>query len=118
MLSFEAFEKIVKSTVSGKIIEVALDEVALPQGGTATRELVFHPGGVGIVTITPEEKMLFVRQFRKPLERVILKFQRGKLIREGSHRSYRCPGIRRRNRLSPQKDDEASFHVPFPRICQ
>lgn len=89
MLSFEAFEeKTVKreTLFSGKIIEVALDEVALPQGGTATRELVFHPGGVGIVAITPEEKMLFVRQFRKPLERVILEIPAGKIDPgEGSH---------------------------------
>lgn len=89
MLSFEAFEeKTVKreTLFSGKIIEVALDEVALPQGGTATRELVFHPGGVGIVAITPAEKMLFVRQFRKPLERVILEIPAGKIDPgEGSH---------------------------------
>ena len=89
MLSFEAFEeKTVKreTLFSGKIIEVALDEVALPQGGTATRELVFHPGGVGIVAITPAEKMLFVRQFRKPLERVNLEIPAGKIDPgEGSH---------------------------------
>ncbi len=89
MLSFEAFEEktIKRETLfTGKIIEVALDEVALPMGGTAKRELVFHPGGVGIVAITPEEKMLFVRQFRKPLERVILEIPAGKIDPgEGSH---------------------------------
>ncbi|MDT2810281.1 NUDIX hydrolase [Enterococcus asini] len=89
MLSFEAFEEktIKRETVfTGKIIEVAIDEVALPMGGTAKRELVFHPGGVGIVAITPEEKMLFVRQFRKPLERVILEIPAGKIDPgEGSH---------------------------------
>ncbi|EOH85083.1 ADP-ribose pyrophosphatase [Enterococcus asini ATCC 700915] len=89
MLSFEAFEEktIKRETLfTGKIIEVALDEVALPMGGTAKRELVFHPGGVGIVAITPAEKMLFVRQFRKPLERVILEIPAGKIDPgEGSH---------------------------------
>lgn len=89
MLSFEAFEEktIKRETVfTGKIIEVAIDKVALPMGGTAKRELVFHPGGVGIVAITPEEKMLFVRQFRKPLERVILEIPAGKIDPgEGSH---------------------------------
>ncbi|MDT2757272.1 NUDIX hydrolase [Enterococcus asini] len=82
MLSFENFEeKTIKREMlfQGKIIEVALDEVALPNGGVAKRELVFHPGGVGIVAITPEDKMLFVRQFRKPLERVILEIPAGKI---------------------------------------
>lgn len=82
MLSFENFEeKTIKREMifQGKIIDVALDEVALPNGGVAKRELVFHPGGVGIVAITPEDKMLFVRQFRKPLERVILEIPAGKI---------------------------------------
>lgn len=89
MLSFENFEEKTisrKEIFHGKIIDVVLDEVALPNGGTAKRELVFHPGGVGIVAITPENKMLFVRQFRKPLEKVILEIPAGKIDPgEGTH---------------------------------
>ncbi len=89
MLSFADFEeKTIKRTelFHGKIIDVFLDDVRLPSGGTAKRELVFHPGGVGIIAITAENKMLFVKQFRKPLEKVILEIPAGKIDPgEGSH---------------------------------
>lgn len=89
MLSFEDFEeKTLKrqELFHGKIIDVVLDDVALPMGGTAQRELVFHHGGVGILAITPENKLLIVRQFRKPLEQVSLEIPAGKIDPgEGQH---------------------------------
>ncbi|HIX70963.1 MAG TPA: NUDIX hydrolase [Candidatus Enterococcus stercoravium] len=89
MLSFEDFEeKTLKrqELFHGNIIDVVLDDVALPMGGTAQRELVFHHGGVGILAITPENKLLLVRQFRKPLEQVSLEIPAGKIDPgEGQH---------------------------------
>ncbi|MDR2976830.1 MAG: NUDIX hydrolase [Streptococcaceae bacterium] len=64
----------------GKIIDVKLDEVELPNGlGIGKRELVFHPGGVGVIAITAENKIVLVRQFRKPIEKVIYEVPAGKL---------------------------------------
>lgn len=82
MISFEGFEEKTisrKEIFKGKIIDVFVDDVQLPGGGVSKRELVFHPGGVGIIAITPENKMLFVKQFRKPLEKVILEIPAGKI---------------------------------------
>ena len=81
MLGYEDFEEKTiarKEIFKGNIIDVYLDDVALPQGGTSQRELVFHPGGVGILAITPDNKIVLVKQFRKPLEKVILEIGRGK----------------------------------------
>lgn len=63
----------------GKIIRVKVDTVAMPEGKTATRELVAHPGGVGIVAVTPEDEIILVKQFRKPLEKAIYEIPAGKL---------------------------------------
>ncbi|WP_165005521.1 NUDIX hydrolase [Enterococcus sp. ZJ1668] len=82
MLEYEQFEEKTvsrKEIFKGKIIEVALDEVRLPDGSTAQRELVFHPGGVGIIAFDEEERLLLVKQFRKPLEKVILEIPAGKI---------------------------------------
>lgn len=82
MLKYEDFEEKTiarKEIFHGKIIDVFLDDVSLPGGGTSQRELVFHPGGVGIIAITDENKMIFVKQFRKPLEKVILEIPTGKV---------------------------------------
>lgn len=89
MMNFEAFEE---KTISrreifkGQIIDVAVDEVRLPNGGIGTRELVFHPGAVAVIPITNDNKMIMVKQFRKPLEKVTLEIPAGKIDPgEGDH---------------------------------
>ena len=82
MLTYKEFEEktIARNEIfHGKIIDVVVDDVALPNGGTSKRELVFHPGGVAVIAVTEENKMIFVRQFRKPLEKVILEIPAGKI---------------------------------------
>jgi len=82
-MRFEDFEEktiVRKEIYDGKIIKVAVDKVELPNNaGTSYRELVFHPGGVCVVPITKEGKIVLVEQFRKPLEKVILEIPAGKL---------------------------------------
>ncbi|MGF2941362.1 NUDIX hydrolase [Enterococcus xiangfangensis] len=89
MLEYKDFEEKTierKELFKGKIIDVFLDEVALPMGGVAKRELVFHHGGVGIIPITQENKLIMVKQFRKPLEKVVLEIPAGKIDPgEGQH---------------------------------
>ena len=89
MLEYKDFEEKTlnrKELFKGKIIEVYLDDVALPMGGTAKRELVFHHGGVGIIPITKKNKIIMVKQFRKPLEKVVLEIPAGKIDPgEGQH---------------------------------
>lgn len=67
---------------NGKIIDVVLDEVKLPNGEMAKRELVFHNGAVAIIAITEDNKMLFVKQFRKVLEKSILEIPAGKIEKD------------------------------------
>jgi len=52
---------------SGKIITVRSDEVAMPGGGTATRDVVVHPGAVGVVALDSAERVLLIRQYRHPV---------------------------------------------------
>ena len=76
-----------KKIFKGQIIEVVHDEVALPNGlGQAKRELVFHPGGVAILAITPEDKVILINQYRKPMEKILLEIPAGKLeVGERAH---------------------------------
>lgn len=68
-----------KKIFEGKIIDVRVETVEFPDGKTAYRELVDHPGGVGIVALTDEGKILMVRQYRKPIEKAIWEIPAGKL---------------------------------------
>ncbi len=63
----------------GRIINLRVDKAQLPNGATATREVVEHPGGVCIAALTAENELLFVRQFRYPYGEVISELPAGKL---------------------------------------
>lgn len=77
-MTFE--EKTVKSEMiyEGAIINLRRDKVTV-QNGTSYREIVEHNGGAVLAAITPEGKMVMVRQFRKPAERVMLEVPAGKI---------------------------------------
>ncbi len=64
---------------SGKIVNVRIDDVLLPNGSESKREVVEHPGAVAIVPIAQDGQVLLVRQYRKPAEKVLLEIPAGKL---------------------------------------
>ena len=55
----------------GRIIRVRQDTVRLPNGKESSREVVEHPGGVGILAIDGEDRVVLVRQYRYAFERVL-----------------------------------------------
>ena len=63
----------------GGFLEVRRDDVRLPDGGTATREYVVHPGAVAIVPLLDDGRLVLERQFRYPVGRVLLEFPAGKI---------------------------------------
>ena len=64
---------------NGRIIHVRVDDVELPDGRPAKREVVDHPGGVCIAALTDKQELLFVEQFRYPYKEVVLELPAGKL---------------------------------------
>jgi ADP-ribose pyrophosphatase len=63
----------------GKLLHVKRDTVRLPDGETATREYIAHPGAVMIIPRLPDGKLLMERQFRYPLARIFIEFPAGKI---------------------------------------
>ena len=55
------------------------DDVLLPDGSTATREYIRHPGAVAIVPLLDDGRVVVVRQFRYPIAKSIIEFPAGKL---------------------------------------
>jgi len=68
-----------ESVYEGHFLKVRRDEVRLPDGGTAFREYVVHPGAVMIVPFTDDGQLIVERQHRYPLDRVLIEFPAGKL---------------------------------------
>ena len=69
-----------KRVYAGKIVGLRVGEVRLSDGGVAFREVVEHPGGVGIVPVL-DDSVLLVRQYRIAVGRDVLEIPAGK--REG-----------------------------------
>lgn len=63
----------------GKMLSVRRDRVRLPDGGTAMREFVVHPGAALIVAELADGRLVLERQYRYPVGRVMLEFPAGKL---------------------------------------
>ena len=62
----------------GKVIGVHLDKVSLPDGGTSYREIVEHPGGVGILALDENNCVPMVTQYRYAFGRTVLEIPAGK----------------------------------------
>ncbi len=76
---FEEKELSSESLFRGKIIDVYLDTVRLPDGAEATREVIRHNGAVCVVPVTDEGEVLCVKQYRYPFSRVTTEIPAGKL---------------------------------------
>lgn len=63
----------------GKIISVCVDQVQLPDGSTASRECVLHPGGAAVLAVTAQQQVVLVRQHRYVCGRDMLEIPAGKL---------------------------------------
>ena len=62
----------------GKIVNLRIDEAELPNGKTALREVVEHPGGVCVAALTENDEIIMVRQFRYPYSELVLEIPAGK----------------------------------------
>ena len=62
----------------GRILRVREDKVSLPNGKTGTREVVEHPGGVGILALDDDGCVVLVRQYRYAFSRVLTEIPAGK----------------------------------------
>lgn len=63
----------------GKILNVRVDEVELPNGAKSKREIIEHSGGVVILALHANGNVSFVNQFRYPYKKVVLELPAGKV---------------------------------------
>lgn len=68
-----------KMVFEGRIINLRVDEVELPDGRRSTREIIEHPGAVVIVPLDDEEQIHLVKQYRDAVEETLLELPAGKL---------------------------------------
>ncbi|HZY15643.1 MAG TPA: NUDIX hydrolase, partial [Ramlibacter sp.] len=65
--------------LQGHFLHVVRETVRLPDGGSATREYVLHPGAVAIVPLLDDGRLLLERQYRHATRQVMIEIPAGKL---------------------------------------
>ena len=63
----------------GKVVSLRLDQVQLDDGASALREVVEHAHAVAVVAVNADGNLVMVRQFRRPVGRVMLEVPAGVL---------------------------------------
>ena len=94
----------------GAIIHVRRDRVLLPNGHTSVREIVEHPGGVGILAVDGDGMVLLVRQYRYAFGRTLLEIPAGK--REAGEE----PLVTARRELREETGATADSWTPLGRL--
>lgn len=68
---------------TGKIIHVEKWQVRLPDGNTAPREIVLHPGAAAVVPVDEDGNVTLVRQHRVAIDKTTFEIPAGKLDLKG-----------------------------------
>jgi ADP-ribose pyrophosphatase len=63
----------------GRVISLRLDQVRLPDGKNAAREIIEHPGAAAIVPLDEKGQVHLVRQYRDAVDEEMLEIPAGKL---------------------------------------
>ena len=69
----------VSNIYSGKVINLDVETVLLPNNKKAKREIVRHPGAVAILPLNNKGEIYFVKQYRKAIDMELLEIPAGKI---------------------------------------
>lgn len=56
-----------RTAYSGRVIALRVDEVSMPGGGSAIREVIEHPGAVAVVAVDDQRRVVMIHQYRHPV---------------------------------------------------
>ena len=73
-----------REVYKGRVLRLRVDTVALPNGKTSLREVVEHPGGVGILALDENGCVPMVTQYRYAFSRIIMNCPRSSLAMASS----------------------------------
>ncbi len=69
----------ISNIYTGKVINLDIETVLLPNNKEAKREIVKHPGAVAILPINDKGEIFFVKQYRKAINMELIEIPAGKL---------------------------------------
>ena len=108
-------EKTVKENLvfDGKVLHIYHDEVSLPDGKTAMREIVHHNGGVCILAVL-NGKIPLVKQYRYAYKKEMLELPAGKLEKGEDAYSAGIRELEEETGLKTEKLIDFGYMYPSP----
>lgn len=64
---------------NGKVFDLQVDQIEYKSGNAGIREVAIHPGGAVVVPVLDDGRIVMIRQFRYPIQKVLLELPAGKL---------------------------------------
>jgi ADP-ribose pyrophosphatase len=74
----------------GRILDVALEKHAMPDGRQSEFEIIRHPGGAALLPVLPDGRLLLIQQFRPAVGKMIYEIPAGRL--EPNESPQECAG--------------------------
>lgn len=78
-MNFEEKSIATKMIYEGRVLNLRVDDVVLPDGKSGKREIVEHNGGVGVIGVTEKREVYMVTQYRIAAGDMMLEIPAGKL---------------------------------------
>lgn len=112
-------EKTLESSIiyDGAFLRLRTDRAKLPNGRTASREVVEHPGGVAILPLDEAGNVILVEQYRYPLGKLVVEVPAGKLNRGEDHRICAMRELEEETGLIPEDLLYLGCLYPSPGFC-
>jgi ADP-ribose pyrophosphatase len=116
-------ENLTEETISrsdiyaGRVFTIHVDEVKLPDGTPATREVVEHNGGVAVLALDDSDHVLMVRQYRYGADRVMLELPAGKLEKGEDPAACGLRELREETGMSAGEYSLLAKMYPTPAYC-
>ena len=117
MRKFERGELLKRDVVySGRIVEIVVDEIRI-NGKETIREVVKHPGGVGILAEVEPDRIPLVRQHRYPVDKDVLEIPAGKIEAGEDPRKTATRELEEETGFRPLRIEPAFRYYPTPGYC-
>lgn len=68
-----------ETVFAGRVLDVAVETHEMPDGRSASFEIIRHPGGAAALPVLPDGRVLLIRQFRPAIGRMIYEIPAGRL---------------------------------------